>query len=66
MHSDPTVVAGAALNANERDPTREVAQRLHISPKTVENHRTNIYRKCEVGSLAGLMRRAIQDGMVSL
>ncbi|MEI8334436.1 MAG: HlyD family efflux transporter periplasmic adaptor subunit [Chloroflexota bacterium] len=33
MHSDPTVVAGAALNANERDPTREVAQRLPITDR---------------------------------
>ncbi len=46
--------------------SKEIARRLHISSKTVENHRYNIYRKCEVDSIAGLMRHAIQHGMVSI
>jgi DNA-binding NarL/FixJ family response regulator len=46
--------------------SKEIARRLHISAKTVENHRYNIYRKCEVDSIAGLMRHAIQRGMVSI
>jgi DNA-binding NarL/FixJ family response regulator len=46
--------------------SKEIARRLHISAKTVENHRYNIYRKCEVDSIAGLMRHAIQHGMVSI
>ncbi len=45
--------------------SKKVAKRLHISPKTVENHRYNIYRKCEVNSIAALIRYAIQNGMVA-
>lgn len=46
--------------------SKEIARRLHISAKTVENHRYNIYRKSEVDSIAGLMRHAIQHGLVSV
>jgi DNA-binding NarL/FixJ family response regulator len=46
--------------------SKEVARHLHLSAKTVENHRYNIYRKCEVSSIAGLMRYAIQHGMISI
>lgn len=45
--------------------SKKVAMRLHISPKTVENHRYNIYRKCEINSIAALIRYAIQNGMVA-
>jgi DNA-binding NarL/FixJ family response regulator len=46
--------------------SKQIARRLHLSAKTIENHRYNIYRKCEVDSIAGLMRHAIQHGMVSI
>ena len=46
--------------------SKEIARRLHISAKTVENHRYNIYHKCEVDSLAGLIRHAMQLGLISL
>lgn len=46
--------------------SKEIARRLHISAKTVENHRYNIYRKCGVDSIAGLMRYAIQHGLASI
>ncbi len=46
--------------------SKEIARNLHISAKTVENHRYNIYRKCDAESLAGLMRYAIQHGLVSI
>ncbi len=46
--------------------SKAIAKDLHISAKTVENHRYNIYRKCEVESIAGLMRHAIQQGLVSI
>ena len=46
--------------------SRKIARHLHISAKTVENHRYNIYRKCEVDSVAGLMRHAIQQGLISI
>ena len=46
--------------------SKQIAGRLHISAKTVENHRYNIYRKCAVDNIAGLIRHAIQHGMVSI
>ena len=46
--------------------SKKIGRHLHIAAKTVENHRYNIYRKCEVESIAGLMRHAIQQGLVSL
>ena len=46
--------------------SREIGKQLHISAKTVENHRYNIYRKCQVDNIAGLVRHAIQQGMVSV
>ena len=30
--------------------SKEIARQLHLSTKTIENHRYNIYRKCEVDS----------------
>ena len=46
--------------------SKQIARQLHISPKTVENHRYNTYRKCEVDSIAALMRYAIQHGLISI
>ncbi len=45
---------------------KQVARRLHLSAKTVENHRYHVYRKCGIESMAGLMRHAIQHGLVSI
>lgn len=45
---------------------KQAARRLHLSTKTVENHRYHIYRKCGIESMAGLMRHAIQHGMVNI
>ena len=46
--------------------SKEIASNLHLSSKTVENHRYNIYRKCEVDSIACLIRHAIQNGMIAI
>ena len=46
--------------------SKEIGRHLHISAKTVENHRYNIYRKSEVDSIAALMRHAIQHGLITL
>lgn len=45
--------------------SKEIAKSLHLSTKTIENHRYNIYRKCDVESIAGLIRHAVQQGLVS-
>jgi DNA-binding NarL/FixJ family response regulator len=41
--------------------TKEIAQTLHISAKTAENHRTNIMRKLKVNSATELVRYAIRN-----
>lgn len=40
--------------------TSEIAERLHISKKTVDSHRENIKRKLNLSSSAELMRHSVQ------
>jgi DNA-binding NarL/FixJ family response regulator len=44
----------------------EIAEKLCISERTVESHRTNIMAKLEVKSRAELVRFAIDNGMLKL
>lgn len=41
-----------------------IAEHLGISPKTVDNHRTNLMRKLEVHSTATLLVRAMRAGLI--
>ncbi|MGV2333465.1 MAG UNVERIFIED_CONTAM: helix-turn-helix transcriptional regulator [Planctomycetaceae bacterium] len=43
--------------------SRECADRLGISVKTVEKHRLSAYRRLEVDGLAGLIRIYLQTGL---
>jgi len=43
----------------------EIAKSLFLSPKTVESYRSRIMCKLNVGSLAGLIRFAIRNGLSS-
>lgn len=45
--------------------TREIANKLEISVKTAENHRTNLMRKLELRDVASLTRYAISKGLIS-
>ena len=47
----------AAGNSN-----REIAERLGVSPKTIDNHRTNLMRKLDVHSVAELLNYALREG----
>lgn len=44
--------------------SKEVGQKLEISPKTVEIHRTAIMRKLELSNVAELVRHAIRNGLI--
>jgi DNA-binding NarL/FixJ family response regulator len=50
----------------EGKATKEIANRLEISPKTVETHRRNLMEKLELDSLAGLTKYALREGLTSL
>ena len=41
---------------------REIGEKLFISPRTVDTHRTNMMEKLQVKNIAGLIRYAIKNG----
>ena len=47
----------------EGKTTKQVAKRLHISPKTVEAHRLRIMNKLEIDNIAQLTKYAIKEGL---
>lgn len=46
--------------------TEEIAEKLFISPKTVNGHRNNLLEKTEAHNVAGLVIYAIKNGIVSI
>lgn len=47
----------------EGKTTREIAELLFISPRTVENHRAHIQKKLDLSNTAELVRYAFQKGI---
>jgi DNA-binding NarL/FixJ family response regulator len=76
-HGEPADEArppGAELTSREREVVQlvaegmsspEIAALLHLSPKTVENHRARIMAKLDIRDVAGLVRYAIRVGLAS-
>ncbi|MGV6875085.1 response regulator transcription factor, partial [Pseudochelatococcus sp. B33] len=65
--------SAAALTTREQDvllllaqgaSNRDAAQALEISERTVETHRKNIKKKLGIATTAGLIRYAIDNGLV--
>jgi DNA-binding NarL/FixJ family response regulator len=70
---NPSTRENPALTPREREivqlvaegkSTKEVADKLNISPKTAETHRTNIMRKLNLHSVSELVRYAIRNKLV--
>ena len=49
----------------EGHPTRQIAERLFLSIKTVETHRGQIMQRLNIFDVPGLVRFAIRNGLVS-
>jgi two-component system response regulator NreC len=45
---------------------RQIAGRLHLSPRTVESHRANIRAKLDLDSRDELMRYAVEHNLVRI
>ena len=50
----------------EGHSAREIAQRLHLSVKTIETHRRQVMEKLEIHSIADLTKFAIREGLTTL
>jgi len=48
----------------EGNTTKEIAHQLNISFKTAESHRSHLMRKLDLHDIAGLVRYAIQKGII--
>lgn len=50
----------------EGKSTKEIAEVLHVSVKTIETHRQNVMRKLRISSVAELTKYAIREGLTSI
>jgi len=48
----------------EENTNQEIAGKLFLSLRTVENHRNNLLQKLQVKNTAGLVKIAIQEGLI--
>jgi len=46
--------------------TKEIAEELFLSEKTIETHRSNIMQKLDVKNIAGMVKKAIMQGLVNI
>ncbi len=52
--------------AAEGHNNAEIGERLYISPRTAETHRTNLMRKLDLTTQAELLRYALQRGLITV
>jgi DNA-binding NarL/FixJ family response regulator len=50
----------------EGNSTAQMAERLHLSVKTIETHRQNLMEKLDIRNIADLTKYAIREGLTSL
>ena len=46
--------------------SKEAAQRLQLSPQTIDVHRKNIMKKLDIHNVPGLVRWALRTGIISV
>jgi DNA-binding NarL/FixJ family response regulator len=49
----------------EGDSTKEIAHRLSLSVKTIETHRMHLMARLNIHDVAGLVRYALRNGLIS-
>ena len=49
----------------EGHSSKEIARRLSLSVKTVETHRSQLMKQLDIHEVAGLVRFAMRNGLVS-
>jgi len=73
IHQHKTVVAGFKLTRREKEilqliadeyTTHQIADKLFLSPKTVETHRQNIMLKLGVKNSVGMVKVAMENGLI--
>jgi DNA-binding NarL/FixJ family response regulator len=73
-HLDDSNLKPVLLSVREREviyhlcnglSNNQIASELHISSKTVDNHRTNIMRKLDVHNVVELVRFCIKNGLIN-
>jgi len=50
----------------EGHSTKEIAHRLELSVKTVETHRAQLMERLQIRDIAGLVKYAIRNGLVTI
>lgn len=49
----------------EEQTTKQIADKLFLSEKTVENYRANMMAKLDVKNIAGLVKKTLMDGLLN-
>ncbi|BCR06427.1 DNA-binding response regulator [Desulfuromonas versatilis] len=75
-HTPAESVAGLdLLSAREKEilhlvaegkTSKDIADELHLAPKTIETHRASIMKKLNLNSIADLIKFAIREGLIDL
>ncbi|MEQ8237810.1 MAG: LuxR C-terminal-related transcriptional regulator [Cyclobacteriaceae bacterium] len=56
--------AGNTETYNRKISTKEISEQLFIAIRTTETHRKALMTKLEVNNVAGLVRIAVQEGLL--